>query len=71
VFPVRYEVGSYIPEEGILHSHRRENPRTYKETNPFSETFSFNYLQFRTTKVSMNPVTVTVFRFTFMWKFFK
>jgi hypothetical protein len=25
VFPVRYELGFYIPEDGILHSHRHEN----------------------------------------------
>jgi hypothetical protein len=25
VLPVRYELGSYISEVGILHSHRREN----------------------------------------------
>jgi hypothetical protein len=25
VFLVRYELGPYIPEDGILHSHRREN----------------------------------------------
>jgi hypothetical protein len=24
VSPVRYELGFYIPEDGILHSHRRE-----------------------------------------------
>jgi hypothetical protein len=23
--PVKYELGFYIPEDGILHSHRREN----------------------------------------------
>jgi hypothetical protein len=23
--PVKYELGLYIPEDGILHSHRREN----------------------------------------------
>jgi hypothetical protein len=23
-------VSSYIPEDGILHSHRRENPKSYK-----------------------------------------
>jgi hypothetical protein len=27
--PVRYELGSYIPEDGILHSHRRENLKSY------------------------------------------
>jgi hypothetical protein len=25
VFPVRYDLGFYISEDGILHSHRREN----------------------------------------------
>jgi hypothetical protein len=29
VFPVRYELGFYIPEDDILHSHRRENVRSY------------------------------------------
>jgi hypothetical protein len=27
--PVMYELGFYIPEDGILHSHRRENPKSY------------------------------------------
>jgi hypothetical protein len=26
---VRYELGFYIPEDGILHSHCRENPKSY------------------------------------------
>jgi hypothetical protein len=25
VSPMRYELGFYIPEDGVLHSHRREN----------------------------------------------
>jgi hypothetical protein len=29
VSPVRYELGVYIPEEGILHSPRRENLESY------------------------------------------
>jgi hypothetical protein len=29
VFPVRYELGFYIPEDDILHSHRRENLKSY------------------------------------------
>jgi hypothetical protein len=29
VSPVKYEVGFYIPEDGILHSHRRENLKSY------------------------------------------
>jgi hypothetical protein len=27
--PVKYELGFYIPEDGILHSHRRENVKSY------------------------------------------
>jgi hypothetical protein len=26
---VKYELGFYIPEDGILHIHRRENPKSY------------------------------------------
>jgi hypothetical protein len=29
VSPVKYELDSYIPEDDILHSHHRENLRTY------------------------------------------
>jgi hypothetical protein len=29
VFPVGYELGYYIPEDGILHCHRRENLKSY------------------------------------------
>jgi hypothetical protein len=29
VSPVRYELGIYIPEDGILHSHRSENLKSY------------------------------------------
>jgi hypothetical protein len=29
VFPVRYELGFYIPEDGIFHSHRRKNVKSY------------------------------------------
>jgi hypothetical protein len=27
--PVKYELGFYIPEDEILHSHRREGPKSY------------------------------------------
>jgi hypothetical protein len=29
VTPVKYELGFYITEDGILHSHRRENLKSY------------------------------------------
>jgi hypothetical protein len=29
--PVKYELGFYIPEDDILHSHRRENLKSYIE----------------------------------------
>jgi hypothetical protein len=28
--PVKYELGFYIPEDGILHSDRRENLKSYR-----------------------------------------
>jgi hypothetical protein len=31
MFPVRFEVGFYIPEDDILHSHCRENLKAYKK----------------------------------------
>jgi hypothetical protein len=30
VFPMRYELGFYIPEDGVLHSHRRETSNLAK-----------------------------------------
>jgi hypothetical protein len=30
VHPVRYELEFYIPEDDILHSHRRENLKSYR-----------------------------------------
>jgi hypothetical protein len=30
VSPVKYEMGSYIPEDDILHSPRREDLKSYK-----------------------------------------
>jgi hypothetical protein len=29
VSPVKYEMGFYVPEDGILHIHRRENFKSY------------------------------------------
>jgi hypothetical protein len=31
---VKYELCIYIPEGDILHSHRRENPKSYTVTGP-------------------------------------
>jgi hypothetical protein len=30
VSPVRYELGGYISEDGILHSHRRETLKSFR-----------------------------------------
>jgi hypothetical protein len=32
--PVRYELEFYIPEDGILHSHRRESLKSCKKFSP-------------------------------------
>jgi hypothetical protein len=31
VSPVKYELGFYIPEDGILHNHRREHLKSYND----------------------------------------
>jgi hypothetical protein len=36
MFPVRYELGFYIQEDGILHSHRHENLKSYKALTGWS-----------------------------------
>jgi hypothetical protein len=36
VFPLRYELGFYIPEEGILHCHRLENFKSYRALTGWS-----------------------------------
>jgi hypothetical protein len=34
---VRYELGFYIPEDGIFHSHRRENLKSYRLQRVFPQ----------------------------------
>jgi hypothetical protein len=33
VSPVRYELGFYMSEDGILHSHRREDLKSYRRVS--------------------------------------
>jgi hypothetical protein len=35
VSPVKYELGFYIPQDDILHSHRRENLKPYMDISLF------------------------------------
>jgi hypothetical protein len=37
MFPVKYKLGFYIPEGDILHSHRRENLKSYRVKINFGE----------------------------------
>jgi hypothetical protein len=49
VSPVKYELGFYIPEDDILHSHRRGNLKSYiQRHNPQYSTKSTPCFQFRT-----------------------
>jgi hypothetical protein len=43
VSPVKYELGFYIPEDDILHRHRRENLKSYISTNCRSLDFSHTH----------------------------
>jgi hypothetical protein len=40
--PVRYDLGFYIPENGVLHSHRRENLKLCQLSSVFGNR-TFNY----------------------------
>jgi hypothetical protein len=37
MFPVRYELGFYIPQDGILPSDRREDLKSYMAYNKFAK----------------------------------
>jgi hypothetical protein len=41
VSPVRFELGFYIPEDDILHSHRRENFESYIQISNLTDGTSF------------------------------
>jgi hypothetical protein len=45
VLPVRYELGFYIPEDGILPSHRSENLKSHL-TNMFCGRLDWIFLAF-------------------------
>jgi hypothetical protein len=48
VSPVKYELGFYIPEDAILHSHRRESSKSYKYFSTRSGSsikFEYSYLK--------------------------
>jgi hypothetical protein len=54
--PVRYELDLYIPKDGILHSRRCENLKSYTGTDPVPETLGFLvYLEFRTMYEAHKP----------------
>jgi hypothetical protein len=44
VSPVRYELGIYIPEDDIPHSHRRETLKSYGQTIVYAH---FSYCNMR------------------------
>jgi hypothetical protein len=56
VSPVRYELGFYIPEDGILHSYRCETLKSYIPVL-ISESLATSWLQFLySLKLSSSPV---------------
>jgi hypothetical protein len=50
VSPVRYELGFCIPEDDILHSHRRENLKSY--------IFVLVHFKFMKVKTSLDLITM-------------
>jgi hypothetical protein len=43
VSPVKYELGSYIPEDDVLHSHCRENLKPHTVSEP-SQMVQLNFI---------------------------
>jgi hypothetical protein len=46
VSPVKYVLGFYIPEDGVLHSHRRENLKSYISLRCFGSDLVSNHEKF-------------------------
>jgi hypothetical protein len=56
VSPVKYELGLYIPEDAILHSHCRENRNLSRDVFAFSGTQSGDDILRRILKPAQNDV---------------
>jgi hypothetical protein len=53
VSPVRQELGLYIPEDDILHSHRLENVKSYIVMDPCKYANLLTAMPFRTLFLSL------------------
>jgi hypothetical protein len=58
VSPVRYKLGFYIPEDGIIHSHRRENLKFYIKVTEMV----FVMIPIVTTSIVLAPLRVSVLK---------
>jgi hypothetical protein len=53
VSPVIYGLGSHIPEDGVLHSHRRENFKSYINYGNFTKEPEVYYLGYLACAISV------------------
>jgi hypothetical protein len=70
VFPVRYELGFYIPEDCILHSHRREKLKfcialtgwaLYRRRNVFPMRYELGFISQKTAFFTVTAVNTPNF----------
>jgi hypothetical protein len=54
VSPVKYELGYYIPEDDILHSHGRENLKSYTAITVEITDVKASELQYSSQKILQN-----------------
>jgi hypothetical protein len=54
--PVRYELGFYIPEDGVLHGHRRGNLKSNRDSVPQFLGFYFLPAPFFSEKVKRGQI---------------
>jgi hypothetical protein len=64
VLSVRYERGFYIPEDDILHSHRRENLKSYIVNEVLEASVSY----VSSNKGTNQCISVPSSNYTLMWK---
>jgi hypothetical protein len=64
VSPVKYELGFYIPEDGIVNSHSRENLKSYNSDAWFPSVFTSRLIS-RLASYTDSVLNIIIFMFSY------
>jgi hypothetical protein len=67
VSPVKYELGFYIPEDAILHGHRRENLKSVNSPDELAVTRPLKSSALCGNETSVAVFTIAVQNYTVAW----